>query len=186
MKLPSFLTVGVLALLALSGCAAADTNPEATHSALADFEGQDARTLIEELDATPVAERRSDIMASIRADELLISDASGAEMALPLPADEFYVSVAPYATQTHDCFYHSLTTCLGELDNQAVQVKVVAADGGILVDQEMSTFDNGFLGLWLPRDINATLSIEHERKSSTQEISTGAEAATCLTTLQLT
>lgn len=29
--------------------------------------------------------------------------------------DEFYVSVTPYLEQTHDCFFHSRTTCLGEL-----------------------------------------------------------------------
>ena len=25
---------------------------------------------------------------------------------------------------SHDCFYHSLTTCLGELDNEDIQVTI--------------------------------------------------------------
>ena len=75
--------------------------------------GLDAREVIDALDATPVAEREADLRASIRPDELLISDANGAEAALPMPEDAFYVSVAPYLDTTHECYFHSLTTCAG-------------------------------------------------------------------------
>lgn len=172
-------------LLLLTGCTSEQVAEQPRENSAAQFENRDAREVIEELDTTPVAERRSDIMASIRPDSLIIADAAGQETSLPLPADEFYVSIAPYATQTHDCFYHSLTTCLGELGNEPLQVKVVAEDGTTLVDDQLQTFDNGFLGLWLPRDITATISIAHEGRTATQEITTDAEAATCLTTLQL-
>ncbi|MGP6175039.1 CueP family metal-binding protein [Corynebacterium sp. A21] len=172
-------------LLILTGCAAGQLPEQPLENSAAEFENRDAREVIAELDTTPVAERRSDIMASIHPDALIITDAAGQETSLPMPADEFYVSVAPYATQTHDCFYHSLTTCLGELGNQPIQVKVVAEDGTTLIDEQMQTFDNGFLGLWLPRDIAATLTIEHEGRTAIREITTDAEAATCLTTLQL-
>ncbi|MDP9822944.1 hypothetical protein J2S59_002753 [Nocardioides massiliensis] len=71
-----------------------------------------------------------------------------------MPEDRFYLAVAPYVDQTHECFYHSLTTCLGELDSADVRVKIVdEANDEVLVDEVRTTFDNGFLGFWLPRDI---------------------------------
>ncbi|WP_281366691.1 CueP family metal-binding protein [Nocardioides massiliensis] len=76
------------------------------------------------------------------------------EVSLDVPEDRFYLAVAPYVDQTHECFYHSLTTCLGELDSADVRVKIVdEANDEVLVDEVRTTFDNGFLGFWLPRDI---------------------------------
>lgn len=46
---------------------------------------------------------------------------------------------------SHGCFYHSLTTCLGELDNEDIQVTITdEATGEALVDEATTTFDNGF------------------------------------------
>lgn len=82
--------------------------------------------------------------------------------------DEFYVSIAPYVGQTHECFFHSLTTCLGELRNEEVHVTVTTADdGAAIVDETVRTHDNGFAGLWLPRGIDATLTAELEREGRT-------------------
>ncbi|MFS4491238.1 CueP family metal-binding protein, partial [Dietzia kunjamensis] len=47
------------------------------------------------------------------------------------------------------------------------------------------TYDNGFLGLWLPRGITATLTIDHDGRTATAPISTGDDDLTCLTTMQL-
>ena len=48
---------------------------------------------------------------------------------------------------SHGCFYHSLTTCLGELDNEDIQVTITdEATGEVLVDEATTTFDNGFIG----------------------------------------
>lgn len=195
-------TAGLAALL-LTGCAAAgepppvatapgteqavrtdDGKPAALLSAHG-LHGKDARALIEELDATPVTERSTEFMASIQPDALVISDDTGAQVALPLPTDEFYVSIAPFMEQTHDCFFHSLTTCRGELANQDVDVTVLDDSGTVLVDQTLTTFDNGFVGLWLPRDISGTITLEVDGRTVTDSISTGADDPTCVTTLQL-
>ncbi|WP_455133585.1 CueP family metal-binding protein [Microbacterium aurum] len=56
----------------------------------------------------------------------------------------------------------------------------------MLLDEERTTNSNGFVGLWLPRDIDATLTITHENGSITTPISTGADDPTCLTDLPLT
>jgi hypothetical protein len=148
--------------------------------------GLDARQVIDQLDATPLAERSTDLIASVRPHELLISDNQQRETTLPIPDDLFYLSFAPYLEQTHECHFHSLTTCVGELQNVEVQVKVTNAAGEALVDEVLHTFDNGFVGVWLPRDIDATLTVEHDGHTASTAITTkGDEAATCLTTLQL-
>lgn len=150
------------------------------------LDGLTGRELAEELDAAPVEERPTDLIASVEPDAVVVTDEQGQEESVPLPEDEFYVSVAPYIDQTHDCFYHSLTTCLGELQNQDVEVTVTEeGTGEVLVDETLKTYDNGFFGLWLPRGIDAEMTIEHEGLSSTTSLSTGEDDPTCLTTSQL-
>ena len=59
------------------------------------------------------------------------------------------------------------------------------ASGDTLIDEPRITYDNGFLGLWLPRGITATLTIDHDGRTATAPISTGDDDLTCLTTMQL-
>jgi hypothetical protein len=54
-------------------------------------------------------------------------------------------SVTPYVDQTHDCFHDSLTTCKGELASADVQVQIVdRTNDKVLVDETLTTFENGF------------------------------------------
>jgi len=156
---------------------------------LADYglAGLDARGIVDRLDAMPVTERPAALLASVQPGQLVVTDDRGREAELPMPEGEFYLSIAPYEQSTHDCHFHSLTTCLGELQNESVAVRVVDdATGEALVDDTRSTFDNGFVGVWLPRGIEATVTIEHGALTGTAHISTaGPDDATCLTTLRL-
>lgn len=54
------------------------------------------------------------------------------------------------------------------------------------MDDQRSTFANGFVSLWLPRDMYATLAIAAGAGRSSADISTTADAPTCLTALELT
>jgi len=152
-------------------------------AALADVMGVDGKTLVDELDRLPLPERPG-FMASVRSEEVLVN-VGGQEGSIDLPDDEFYVSIAPYAEQTHDCFYHSLTTCVGELQNEPVHVVVTTDDGEVVVDEETETYANGFLGMWLPRDISGTIEVTHAEGTVSAPIATGADDPTCVTTLQL-
>lgn len=189
-----FLAGLLLAGLALAACSGTDTHedgPGAGRDALdalsiVGLTGADARAAIDTLDAQPMTERPEGIIASVRADHLVVGTAGGEESTLPLPDDEFYLSVAPYREQTHDCFFHSLTTCVGELSDTPVQITLTTDDGDVLVDEERTTFDNGFVGLWLPRDITGTLTISTDDATGSIPIGTGADDPTCLTTLRLT
>ena len=105
--------------LALTGCSAADPEPTADGTVSQDtfltthgLAAMDAVEIIDHLDRQKVTERPTDLIASVRADELLLSS-DDQEVVVDLPDNQTYVSIAPYLTSTHDCFYHSLTTCRG-------------------------------------------------------------------------
>lgn len=190
-------TATFAAALVLTGCTTASPEPESTSIGsqvvdtdfLADhhLDGLDATQVIERLDTMPVADRPTDLIASVQPDALVLTDDQDRETRLPMPEDEVYISVAPYREQTHDCYFHSLTTCLGELTNTEVQVTLTGEDGDVLVNEMQQTYDNGFVGVWVPRGIEATLTIEHEGQTGSAIISTmNEDDPTCITTLRLT
>ena len=152
------------------------------------FADADAQEIIDQLEALPVAERPRDLIASVTATSLQLQDDAGREAELPLPEDQFYLSVAPFVETTHECAFHSLTTCRGELRSRELTVSVVdSSSGEVLEEGTRTTHDNGFLGLWLPRGITAELTCTLEDYTGTASISTQAEDdLTCLTSLQLT
>jgi hypothetical protein len=179
-----------VAALALAACSPAGTPDAPDDGLLADhgLAGLDAAQIIDLLDETPLDERAPDLIASVRPDALALSDDAGRETNVPMPDDEFYVSVAPYVDRTHDCYFHSLTTCVGELQGEDVTVTVTDdASGEVLVDEARQTYDNGFVGLWLPRGVDATLTIEYDGRTGTTGVSTSDdEDPTCLTGVRLT
>lgn len=187
--------VAILALV-LAGCAITPSGPAPSSVSsqtserefLADhgLSGLDARQVIERLDTMPVADRPTDLLASVQPEALVLTDDQERETRLRLPEDEVYISIAPYRDQTHDCYFHSLTTCLGELASEEVQVTLTGADGEVIIDEARQTYDNGFIGLWVPRDTEVTLTIEHEGQEANAKISTmNDDDPTCITTMRL-
>ncbi|MCM3658445.1 CueP family metal-binding protein [Agromyces mediolanus] len=193
-------SVALAAVLALAACApspspsplpgagGAAAPSQAPGALLADYglDGMDARQIIDRLDALPVEDRPAGLIASVRPDVLALSD-QGRELALPMP-EEFYVSIAPYRSQTHDCVFHSLTTCLGELPDE--EFRVVATDtatGTTVLDETRTSFDNGFIGLWLPRGTQIEVLItDGAGRSASATVDTAAlDSASCLTTMRL-
>lgn len=166
--------------------AAEASSPSA--SVLEEYGLEDAsgREIVEELEALPMEEKPTGVNVSVESDDVVFTNALGEEDSVPLPEDEFYLSIAPYTQQTHDCFLHSLTGCEGELDHEDFDVTVTDQDtGDVVVDEQVRSHDNGFFGLWLPRDIDAELSIESDDGEMTTEISTGDDDLTCLTDARL-
>lgn len=200
-RAPRALSTALLAAaLGLAGCAQDAPTPEPTPVSAAapanvaadevlaayGLDGLPVEEVIEELDAMPVAERPTDLIASVRPDVLLLTDASQQEYQLPIAGDDVYVSVAPYVNQTHECHFHSLTTCRGELAAADVHVTVTGADGEVVLDEDLTTYDNGFVGFWVPRGVEGTLTVESDgRSGSTQISTTSPEDRTCVTDLQL-
>lgn len=193
------ISVGVAALVLVAGCGSAttpsaDAPVQAGKVAAADagagaildklgVSGKDATQVVDALDQKTGA-RQVDILASVRFDSLVLKD--GAQQAsLPIPDGKFYLSVAPYVESTHDCYFHSLTTCKGELADKTMNVTIKDATGKALVDGPVTTYSNGFVGFWLPRDIKGTITVDYQGRTATSAISTDREAPTCLSTLKL-
>lgn len=189
--------VSLLSFATVAGCTAA-TEPTVAPSSSADesssgaeallaahgLSGMSGREVVETLDREP-SSRPLALMASVRYDEVMLDDGAS-QATLPLEGDEFYLSIAPYESQTHDCYFHNLGTCQGELAATDVHVTVVSEDGETLVDEDVTTYANGFVGFWLPRDVSGTVAVMKDGKTGEVPFSSDEEGATCLTTLQLT
>lgn len=145
--------------------------------------GLSVEEIVQKLDST--TSDPSGLRASITSDYLILSDDSG-ELRMALPKDKFYLSFAPYISQTHPCGTHSLISCKGELVNTEIHTIITNREGSEIVNSDITTMANGFVGVWLPRNIDGTVNVSYNGKVAQAPISTYAGSNTCLTTaLQL-
>lgn len=199
--------VAAIAALLLTGCAQGASAPDSTEGEGSRGSGTsraqeavpaapvlerlgldiaDPRAAIDALDALPVAERPAELIASVRPDALVLQPGTSEEVSAPLDPSIFYLSVAPYRDATHPCEMHSLTTCLGEMRDTEIGVRVVdATTGEVLIDGRQRTADNGFAGLWLPRDRELRVSVEAGGDTGEAVVRTGSDDPTCLTEIRL-
>lgn len=141
------------------------------------------KQMVEKLDR--IDTEKDDFSASITSRKLILAD-SFSSYDFDLPEDEFYLSIAPYETTTHPCSIHSLVSCSGEKVNESFLVSVVDdTTSTTLLEGTYMTGAKGFFGLWLPRDKNATVSVQYGELSASGSISTFDGDPTCLTTLHL-
>ncbi len=122
---------------------------------------------------------------SVYDDELVVI-IDDSRISVDMPNDEFYLSVAPYIDSTHTCGFHSATGCRGELKQESFHLEFVDLEGNVILSENMTSMSNGFIDLWLPRNIEGTLTITQDGLSSSKIISTEAGEPTCETTMQLT
>lgn len=193
-------SASVSAALLLAGCATAQSpvaggeHTNATGSAqqgaaaqiaALGFDVADPQALVDGLDTLPVADRPSPdaLVVSVRSDALVLQPG---DVTVPMAGDRFYLSIAPYVNETHPCTFHSLTTCLGELQNEPIDLTVTdAATGETVVSEATQTFDNGFVGVWLPKNGSFDVTVTGAAGTATERVGTGAQDPTCLTTMQL-
>lgn len=190
------LTITLLTFASLTACtnspdtaqpgassAAASSAVTGSLLAAAGLEGKSGREIVAALDQED-ARRPLPVMGSVRYDEVILSDGT-TEQAIPIHGDEFYLSIAPYETTTHDCFYHNVGTCQGELTDEDIHVTITTDDGEVLVDEDATTYANGFVGFWIPKDVTGTIVVTKDGKTAESPFSSDAEGATCITTLPL-
>ncbi len=122
---------------------------------------------------------------SVYDDELVVI-LDDTRISVDMPEDEFYLSVAPFIDTTHECAFHSATGCRGEMKQEEFHVEFIDLDGNIIISESMMSMSNGFIDLWLPRDIEGTLTITQGDLTAVKLISTEAGEPTCETTMQLT
>lgn len=172
----------VFALGLLTSSTAFAASSEATFLADHGLAGKTVEQMVNTIDQTPQA-RPLPYSASITSTELKLSS-EGQTYALPL-GDKFYLSFAPYERQTHPCFNHSLSGCQGEMPNTTFNVKVTDQKGDVLIQKPFKSYQNGFVGVWLPRNIEGTIEVSYNGKTASHAIATRNDSQTCLTELQL-
>jgi hypothetical protein len=146
------------------------------------LDGLSVEEIVYKLDSTTADPEG--LSASITSDQLILIDGTR-EVKLALPADKFYLSFAPYITNTHPCATHSLISCRGELAGEELQAIITDTAGNEIVNDTFTTMENGFVGVWLPRDITATVTVLYNGLSAQASVDTSKGSNTCLTTLQL-
>lgn len=166
----------------LSGCTSPTPSDDNTLAGLG-LDGLSGQEIVARLD-TSTEPRPFDFAASVGEDAVVVGTGTE-EVSVPLPDDEFYVSIAPFVETTHECYYHSLATCQGELVGESVDVTITDLDGNTLIQETATTYTNGFVGYWLPRDIEGTIEISQGDLTGSVPFSTSKGSPTCVTTLQM-
>ncbi|MCF7925355.1 MAG: CueP family metal-binding protein [Candidatus Izimaplasma sp.] len=168
----------VLTVILLSGC---QTNTDS----LADL-GLDNLSSKAILDGLADGSITPDGYAVSVYDDELVVIADDERFYLDMPEDQFYLSVAPFIDQTHECLYHSATGCRGEMKDETFHISLISDSGTVIMDETITSQSNGFIDLWLPRDIEGTLTITYNDLSTSKTITTYTDDKTCETTMQLT
>jgi hypothetical protein len=144
--------------------------------------GKTAPQMIDSLDRLD-KDRPLALTASVTSAELKLEDGQST-YAYPL-GDKFYLAVAPFINTTHPCFNHSLTKCRAELVNKTFEVTIKDAAGKVVREDKLTSYRNGFFGIWLPRNLSGTIEVKYNGLSASAPIATKADSQTCLTTLKL-
>lgn len=121
-----------------------------------------------------------EMKAGLNSERLSVTTDAGS-FSYDMPDDEFYVSIAPYYDSTHPCGDHNLVTCRGELNEETFEVVVRDDAGNTVLDETVESESNGFFGIWLPRNLDGTITIEHEGNEVDGDIQTFTNSSTCLT-----
>ena len=189
MKLIKIFAALCAAVVLLVGCGSQPTTTDPSAGSSGDLldrhglTGMSAEQVIDQLDRSTQS-RPTQLGGSVRPDQLLLTDGSQ-EAILPLPDDKFYLAIAPFLDRSHECHFHSLGTCQGELVGEAVHVTITTVGGEALVDEEAVTWMNGFVGYWVPKGSAGTITVDQGGKQGSVSFTTGEQDATCVTTLQL-
>src|SRR5699024_8697415 len=126
-----------LTMLVLTACGGEDTSQS---------EGSLNANDIKDLVNDYIVDNLEPDSASITSHELVVEDDND-ELVYELPEDEFFVSIAPFINETHECAVHSLTGCQGELVEEDFDVLVTGSSGEVAVDEPMTSEKNGFIDL---------------------------------------
>ncbi len=146
--------------------------------------GLDAREAI--TIANELRTKNTNVKSVVTPLEVVFTFPKGETVKVALPDDSAMIAIAPYASKTHPCVNHNLTDCKGELFD--VSVKVVArnaTDGTVIFNESVTTMDNGFIELWLPRNMEFDLTIFAQGRRATGKITTFNNSKTCITTFRL-
>jgi hypothetical protein len=128
---------------------------------------------------------KNGVVSSVTSQEIRLAFANGEKRTVPLPRDRMVLAIAPYVGKTHPCRDHAISSCQGEQVGIDVRIRAFTPEGRSVLDMTATTLANGFLEVWLPRNLTLNLEIDALGLRATGTVSTVTGAQTCLTTLRL-
>ncbi len=146
------------------------------------LEGKSVEQMVNTIDQMPQS-RPLPYKASVTGKSLILTN-DKQTYEYPL-GDKFYLSFAPWQNHTHPCENHSLSGCTGDMPNTQFDVKITSSNGDVVVQQPMQSYQNGFIGVWLPREMKGTIEVSYKGKHATAPVNTFINSPTCMTTLKL-
>jgi len=171
----------VVALALISSCTTPnDPDYDADYQQIKSMEIKDAIELANEWKYS-----RTKIKSFITPKELKVVFPDKREITIALPSDEMYVAVAPYINETHTCATHYLSSCQGEMTKKIFAVTIKDDKQQVIYDGSITSLDNGFFELWLPRNKSFTCSVEYNNLKTEIMLETFEDSKTCITTGRL-
>lgn len=122
----------MVAILLLAACGTSDDGAQNDELDNPD----NVKALVDEYSAGNFTDDHS---ASISSSELIITNEDDSQETYDLPEDEFFVSIAPFVSETHPCEIHSLTGCQGELVDADFDIVIKDEAGNVVVDETMNS-----------------------------------------------
>ncbi len=169
---------------------AAPTRPSAAETAAAEavlarhgLRGKTVEEVVAHLEAS-VDARPLPLQAVVKPWVLEVSDGEG-RGALPLPDDRFYLALALVKNTNPACTFHNLATDQGDRPHTPFHVVIADANNTPLVDADVTTGPNGFVGFWLPRDRKGLITGTVDGAAGQIAYTTGGASPTCRNQLAL-
>lgn len=139
--------------------------------------------IMAKLEEDNTGDRENGPVGIVESDYLKLSDGQD-EVAVPI-TDGYYLAIAPYVNSPFECTTHNLATDQGELANREMHFTLTDDGGQTLVDETLTTYDNGFMGIWLPKDKTGKITVTMDDKTGSADFSTAKDSPTCIGNLQL-
>ncbi len=191
MKKIAIFTLILISLLIFSACSPKNTVKTQTQG-MSSVKSSVSPTMLDNLgakEALALANRwktsNPEVTSFITPDKLNFEFPNKKKVEISLPDDSMMIAIAPYVDKTHTCAMHYISGCQGELVDVPVKVLALQDDGTVLINQTITTMSNGFIELWLPRNINITLTMESMNRKVEGKLATFSDSNTCITTMQL-
>lgn len=96
----------------------------------------------------------------------------------------YFISIAPYQNDTHDCYYHTLG-CKAEIANTQVSYSIEEVGGSFVTQGVSVTGSNGFMDLYLPLNKTYRISVVIGELEGEVTITTFPDSPTCLTNFKI-
>jgi hypothetical protein len=96
----------------------------------------------------------------------------------------YFMSIAPYQNDTHDCYYHILA-CKAEMVNTHVSYSIEEVGGSFVTQGVGVTGSNGFMDLYLQRNKTYRISVVIGELEGEVTVTTFPGSPTCITNLKI-